>query len=144
MQLRRVKRKTHSTFANKATQCPGPSPQCTCHQTSALSTHVVKAQMLTLSPPCHCFCRALKSIIAESYGPVGQAKVIGYTTAGYSIGAIAGPIIGGVLAVPCHNVLSNSSLCNQGAWLLDRYRHKPRDVLLTVVLMLGKWCASHK
>ncbi|KAL0027296.1 hypothetical protein WJX77_010980 [Trebouxia sp. C0004] len=44
---------------------------------------------------------ALKSIIAESYGPVGQAKVIGYTTAGYSIGAIAGPIIG-------------------GAWLLDR------------------------
>jgi len=47
--------------------------------------------------------------------------VIGYTTAGYSIGAIAGPIIGGVLAVPCDNVLSDSSLCDQGAWLLDRY-----------------------
>ena len=70
--------------------------------------------------------------------------MIGYTTAGYSIGAIAGPIIGGVLAVPCDNVLSNSSLCNQGAWLLDRYPYKPHDVLLFVVFMLESWCASHK
>ena len=66
------------------------------------------------------FHRSLKSIIAESYGPVGQAKLIGYTTAGYSIGAIAGPTIGGVLASPCDALLTGSVLCAQGAWLQDR------------------------
>ena len=64
--------------------------------------------------------RSIKSIIAESYGPVGQARVIGYTTAGYSIGTIAGPTIGGVLASPCDTFLSGSGSCTAGAWLFDR------------------------
>ncbi len=65
--------------------------------------------------------RALKSIIAESYGPVGQAKVIGYSTAGFGIGAIAGPAVGGLLTAPCDTFLSGSGMCNQGACFLDRY-----------------------
>lgn len=76
------------------------------------------------------FHRSLKSIVAESYGPVGQAKLIGYTTAGYSIGAIAGPTIGGVLASPCDALLSGSVLCTQGAWLQDRCGAAQHDFAL--------------
>lgn len=66
-----------------------------------------------------CF-RAIKTIIAESCDATNQAKAMGYMTAGWGVGTIAGPTIGGFLANPCSSFASGSSMCAPGSWLLER------------------------
>ena len=66
------------------------------------------------------FCRAIKTIIAESCDATNQAKAMGYMTAGWGVGTIAGPTIGGFLANPCDSFASGTSLCAPGSWLMER------------------------
>lgn len=65
-------------------------------------------------------CRAIKTIIAESCDATNQAKAMGYMTAGWGVGTIAGPTIGGFLANPCSSFASGSTMCAPGSWLLER------------------------
>ena len=64
--------------------------------------------------------RAAKTIIAESCDATNQAKAMGYMTAGWGVGTIAGPTIGGLLANPCGSFASSWSVCEQGSWLQER------------------------
>jgi len=66
---------------------------------------------------CH---RAVKTIIAESCDATNQAKAMGYMTAGWGVGTIAGPTIGGFLANPCDGFASRWSACESGGWLQER------------------------
>ena len=65
-------------------------------------------------------CRAVKTIIGESCDATNQAKAMGYMTAGWGVGTIGGPIIGGFLANPCDGAASSLSICAPGSWLQTR------------------------
>ena len=60
-------------------------------------------------------------MIGESCDATNQAKVMGYMTAGWGVGTIAGPTIGGLLANPCDSFASGTALCVPGSWLTVRY-----------------------
>ena len=74
----------------------------------------------SLAQVLRCF-RAVKTIIAESCDATNQAKAMGYMTAGWGVGTIAGPTVGGLLANPCGSFASGLSVCEPGSWLRDRY-----------------------
>ena len=70
---------------------------------------------------CADLCRAIKTMIGESCDATNQAKVMGYMTAGWGVGTIAGPTIGGLLANPCDSFASGTAFCAPDSWLITRY-----------------------
>ena len=47
---------------------------------------------------------------------------MGYMTAGWGVGTIVGPTLGGLLARPCDVFASGLSICHDGSWFAERYR----------------------
>ena len=86
--------------------------KCTIHTKHSLNTH------LSITHACR---RAVKTIIAESCDATNQAKAMGYMTAGWGVGTIVGPTIGGILARPCASFASGLSICNEGSWFAERW-----------------------
>lgn len=70
---------------------------------------------------CHAFAhRAIKTIIGEACDATNQAKVMGYMTAGWGVGTIVGPTLGGLLARPCDVFASGLPICHDGSWFAER------------------------
>lgn len=74
-----------------------------------------------------CCCRcpsnpaaAEKAILGEALSPVDQGMAFGYFSIAWGIGALAGPLIGGVFALPCNTLLSGTALCAEGSLLQRR------------------------
>lgn len=106
------------------------------HHAAAVHNAFFVAQCCTLLDPC---CRAVKTIIAESCDATNQAKAMGYMTAGWGVGTIAGPTIGGLLANPCDSFASSLPACEPGSWLQERYQTADKSIswLLLLPLCVG-------
>lgn len=83
---------------------------------------------------------AVKTIIAESCDATNQAKAMGYMTAGWGVGTIAGPTIGGFLANPCDGFASSWSACESGGWLQERPFLLP--CLVSAVMAFLAWMSN--
>ncbi|DBA77754.1 TPA: hypothetical protein ACH3X2_008445 [Trebouxia sp. C0005] len=65
---------------------------------------------------------------------------MGYMTAGWGVGTIAGPTIGGFLANPCDGFASRWSACESGGWLQDRPFLLP--CLVSAVMAFLAWMSN--
>jgi hypothetical protein len=64
---------------------------------------------------------AVKAMIGRSGSAASQAPLMGWMVAGWGLGTIMGPVIGGALALPCQGWIEGGTLCEEGALLQARW-----------------------
>lgn len=86
---------------------PGPS--------HALS-HICSRQLLCLA----CLAAAEKAMFGEALDSIGQGIAFSYFSIAWGLGALAGPLLGGVFAKPCSGLLEGTAVCSPDSLLQRR------------------------
>ena len=73
-----------------------------------------------------CVCAAEKAILGESLTGEEQGKAFAYFSIAWGLGALLGPLLGGIFSFPCSQaggMLQSTALCHEDSLLQRRYVH---------------------